>query len=246
MEALKGGAGRNPCPHPRMKKKLSIHPHALLLPRMTAKEQAALSYSLRTRGQVEPIIVDDKNQIIDGVNRSSLLIDMGIELKIEVFKGKEDEILDHILDKNLNRRQLTPGQCAAVAAELATVRRKEQRKKTVTDVTLTEAAKRIGATRQLVHRVIKILDKSPLGLFKAVKNGKLEVNTAMQALELSPDDQTAISVAKNPKAEFARRKSKKPMAAISALAKIIEQYKNLTEEEQQEFLTVIMEPDFLA
>ena len=100
------------------------HPFALLFPRMTAAEQAALTTAIRAGGIRDPITTFN-GQIADGTARCHSAIELGLRwerlLKTE-FEGDEAGLLPLVIDKNLSRRHLNESQRAMVAARMATMR----------------------------------------------------------------------------------------------------------------------------
>lgn len=102
-----------------MKNTYPIHPLAAAFPEMSAEEFADLKASIKDHGLRHAVVLLD-GQILDGRNRDAACV----ELKIPPFYREYDPALDgevpvaFVADENLNRRNLTIGQRAAIAAEL--------------------------------------------------------------------------------------------------------------------------------
>ncbi len=89
------------------KKELTPHPHALLLPALTDEEYAALKADIEQHGILYPIIVDENNQVLDGVHRLRIASELSIELPQVQHTGlSEDRKLHLAVGLNLRRRHL--------------------------------------------------------------------------------------------------------------------------------------------
>lgn len=58
------------------------HPYALLLPALTDDEYGALKADIAENGILYPIIVDEDGEVLDGVHRSFLASELGIDLSV--------------------------------------------------------------------------------------------------------------------------------------------------------------------
>jgi ParB-like chromosome segregation protein Spo0J len=105
------------------------HPAALVLPEMTEQEYRELVDDIREHGQREPISEDEDGRILDGGHRWRACQELGIEPNIvrhaPPFDGPELEAwkIQFVISRNIHRRHLTTTQRAAIAAELATMKR---------------------------------------------------------------------------------------------------------------------------
>lgn len=89
------------------KPKLTPHPHALLLPELTQEEYTALKSDIKQHGILYPIIVDENNQILDGVHRHRIANELHIDLPIQRHKTlSEDRKLHLAVGLNMRRRHL--------------------------------------------------------------------------------------------------------------------------------------------
>jgi len=90
------------------------------LPALTPAERDGLRRSIRARGLGVPIVVDENNGIIDGINRLSVAAELGLdesELRFDVQVGlSRSEKRALFLELNLERRQLTQEQRREVVA----------------------------------------------------------------------------------------------------------------------------------
>ena len=79
-----------------------------LVPPLPKEEYESLKESIKKNGLWMPIIVNEKNQILDGHHRYKICKELGINLKhaVRKFTTKCDEII-FVGECNLKRRQLT-------------------------------------------------------------------------------------------------------------------------------------------
>lgn len=119
MREIKLRAYTRDRPQTDMKNTYPIHPLAAAFPEMAAEEFADLKASIKDHGLRHPVVLLE-GQILDGRNRDAACV----ELKIPPFYREYDPAIDgdvpvaFVADENLNRRNLTIGQRAAIAAEL--------------------------------------------------------------------------------------------------------------------------------
>ncbi len=174
------------------------HPFALLFPRMTAAEQAALTNSIRADGIRDPITVFG-NKIADGVSRCLAAIELGFrweQLRKEQFEGAESALLQCVIDQNLTRRHLNESQRAVIAAQLATLRQGAR-----TDIpdlpqncgmSQQQAAQRLSVGLRSVQHAVVLLKQGVPELRDAVTNGILPVSAAIKVINLPPTKQREI------------------------------------------------------
>jgi ParB-like chromosome segregation protein Spo0J len=196
--------------------KLEIHEVANLFPPMKEADFKELAADIRENGQQDLILITPDNKIIDGVHRYKALSGMEVKPKCKVVYLSDEELLKLVLSKNMHRRHLTASQRAMVAAEIA-----DMRQGTRTDLAPNEAksqrdaAEQTRSSRTSVQRAVKVKEKGEQELVEAVKDGRVEVGTAAQALDLDPEDQRAVAKSDNPKAEVKKRRRKKKAEAAA-------------------------------
>ncbi|RLE42156.1 hypothetical protein DRJ16_05180, partial [Candidatus Woesearchaeota archaeon] len=111
---------------------LKPHPKAIAVP-MSKEDEEALRESIKERGILDPIHINPKGEILDGVHRWRYAKELKIEkipAKLFKYEYEEEEIL-HALEINLKRRQLTEAQKAALSLDLLEIEEKlaEKRRK---------------------------------------------------------------------------------------------------------------------
>jgi hypothetical protein len=93
------------------------HPYADLFPLMTEEELAALAADVKVHGLRQPI-VRYQGKVLDGRNRLLACEKVGVEPRFEDFEGDDKAALAYVVSANLQRRDLTAGQRAVVAARV--------------------------------------------------------------------------------------------------------------------------------
>jgi hypothetical protein len=91
------------------------HPAANLFPLLSGEEFDALVADIRTEGLHNPIVLHE-GLVLDGRNRYLACLEAGVEPRLEQWSGKGSPTA-WVLSLNLQRRHLTAGQRAMVAAE---------------------------------------------------------------------------------------------------------------------------------
>ncbi|MFY9763371.1 MAG: hypothetical protein WBE25_04425 [Xanthobacteraceae bacterium] len=175
------------------------HPFAVILPRISAAGQEALTASIRQNGfhENETITVFD-NKIADGIARCVSAIELGIPWeqmpKIQ-FEGDEAALLRLLIDKNVIRRHLNESQRAMVAARLATMRQGARTDRPqICGMSQPQAAELLNIGDRLVQHARVVLDRGVPELQEAVDSGILAVSAADTATKQPADQQRAMVV----------------------------------------------------
>jgi site-specific DNA-methyltransferase (adenine-specific) len=92
-----------------------VHEVCSLFPEMSDEEFAGLKAHIAEHGQQE-LIVMHEGKVIDGRHRLKACRELGLAPKIMAWNGR-GSLVAFVVGKNLHRRNLTPGQRAAIAAE---------------------------------------------------------------------------------------------------------------------------------
>ncbi len=91
-----------------------IHPVADLFPMLPDDELRDLAADIKTRGQLQPIVLDSDGRILDGRNRFAACKIAGVEPQFVTFDGDDAE--GYALAVNIARRHMTKSQQAIVVA----------------------------------------------------------------------------------------------------------------------------------
>ena len=96
---------------------LQVHPLALAIPPMTARERDALRESIGKDGVKVPLVMY-QGKVLDGRNRLYFASTLNKPVHLEEFHGTEEEAKRHVALLNLSRRHLTAQQCAVAMVNL--------------------------------------------------------------------------------------------------------------------------------
>ena len=96
----------------------TLEPHELcvMFPDMREDVYARLVESVRVHGARKPIVVHE-GKILDGRHRYKAYREVGVEFEVIEWAGDYGSPLDFVIAENEVRRDLTPSQRAALAAE---------------------------------------------------------------------------------------------------------------------------------
>lgn len=167
---------------------LGLHDLCSIFPAMQDDDYDGLVASMKDHGflKSDPIILVDSTPespnttwvILDGRNRHLAAMDAGKEPEFMAYSGNNP--IGFVTSRNLDRRHLTTGQKAAVAAELATLLNGQNSGEQA--VTQTEAAERIGVGEATLRR-FKYVEKYSPELAKKVKSGEIPLEKARSAIK---------------------------------------------------------------
>jgi len=172
-----------------MPKRLKCHRHVSLFPPMRDDEFEQLKQDIEKHGLEIPIkILKGKNLIIDGRHRYEACCSLGIEPKTEIVTATDDEVLRLVVSLNGRRRQLSESQRAAIAAELANMRRggngsnqhkraKVQNCTFADEQSLSEAAESLNVSRRTVAAAKAVKSNFP-GVWDLIRNDEVTVADA--------------------------------------------------------------------
>lgn len=168
---------------------LKPHEIAKLFPRPVGDERASMLNDIKAKGVLVPMIV--KNGVIyDGFSRYELALEAGIPEenipRIE-YNGTEAEALAYAVSLNLQRRQLTSSQRAAIAVDADGLARKYHRNEGGEDPNkgkeLGDIAERIaaeaGTNRTYVFHAQSLKGKHN-DLLRKVRDGEMTIPQAMK------------------------------------------------------------------
>jgi ParB-like chromosome segregation protein Spo0J len=83
-------------------------PYKNLLPPLTEEEEMALEADIEGRGLLQPILIDESNNVLDGHHRSGICCRLGVKCEIKVIHGFETEAEKRlfVIQSNFKRRNL--------------------------------------------------------------------------------------------------------------------------------------------
>lgn len=207
----------------------TIHPYAAALPRMSTDEFEALKASIQRNGQQQHILAA-KTQIIDGRHRFEACQELGIEPKILPWHGNDEEALAHVMAMNINRRALSVGQRAILAARAAPLKKGENKSSYPKNssgrevLTQDEASKLFGVSPDSIQRAHYVLTHGDQVLIAQVESGNTSVNTAKELIisekvgqQLTKSQRKALAVAADIKADLGDKIRKQRVQTVKTL-----------------------------
>jgi hypothetical protein len=170
----------------------SQHPMVNIFPKIKDQEYESLFEDIKRKGVAIPVIVKD-GVLYDGRNRYNIVKKLRaegheidgklIDLPVTEFQGTDAELVQMVESLNLTRRQLNPGQKAAIAVELDRAENKydkearESRKDEQPGDRADRLAKRAGSNRTYIFKATALYE-ARRDLFNKVKAGDLTLTKA--------------------------------------------------------------------
>jgi N6-adenosine-specific RNA methylase IME4 len=171
--------------------RFEAHRVTQLFPRASEQVLQQLVESIRTQGQLQPIIVV-RSKIIDGLGRLEACRLAGVQ---PVFEHRDDlseeAIFQLAVALNVDRRHLDESQRAMVAAGIALYEVGANQHSTH-GFSQAQAAQTMKVSVDTLQRAKKVLENGTPELHTAVTQGKLDVTNAAAISTLSPDAQKVI------------------------------------------------------
>jgi hypothetical protein len=188
-----------------------FHPLADMLPLI--EDEDFERFKKNAKNLTEPIWLLD-GKILDGRNAYRARRELGLPIKTKQWKGQCGNARDFVIARNLDRRQLSSSQRAAVAVELLPELEKEAKqrqrahgstapgksKESLTQKVggvfngeaCEEAATICGTNPEYVRRCKRIKDKD-LGVFDDVKKGKRTIDEAEKSIGIGKKKRTSAA-----------------------------------------------------
>lgn len=173
---------------------LRLHPKAGVVPEMSADEYQAFLADLRRRGVVDPLQVTPGGVVIDGRHRLRAARDLGLgEVPVRVVDP--EDAVEYMIRAAVSRRQLSPGQRAALVVELdaytqARAGGRDRRRRNLRNVeaealpdrpappTLARLAEELAGVTVRTLGDAALVHRHDEALFSEVKAGRLAVQAA--------------------------------------------------------------------
>jgi len=184
---------------------LELNELCTVFPAMNEEDYNSLVSSMNEQGflPTDPVILIDVTpdapeqtwEILDGRNRHLAAMDSGNTPDFMEYTG--DNPLGFVTSRNLDRRHLTTGQKAAVAAALADLTNGQNT--TAGSTTQSEAAEKVGVGEASLRRY-KFIEKHDPALAEEVKKGNVPLEKARAAVkkELEQENKEAMQATTNP------------------------------------------------
>lgn len=150
---------------------LDLHPFCSMFPAMVEEDYESLVESIKHNGFLEsdPIVlieVDGEMQVLDGRNRLNAAFDADVTPPFVEYTGEDP--LGFVMARNMDRRHLTTGQKAALAAHLTELGKK---------VKQADAAKALGIGEASIRRYQWVAKHAP-EIAEKVASGEVPLEKA--------------------------------------------------------------------
>ena len=181
-----------------------------LWPPLPPDEFEELKKSLAERGQLEPIVVNENNEVIEGHQRLLAWISLGkkeppVIRRVNTGGDLAKEIALSV-EYNARRRHLVKSELALiVAGAFKKIEELTQKKLFVannintsnsdTDLekeTITKVAERVGISQPTLSKALKVVEKGTPEVQKAVEKGELSVERAYKIVQHPPEEQRKL------------------------------------------------------
>jgi N6-adenosine-specific RNA methylase IME4/ParB-like chromosome segregation protein Spo0J len=204
-------------------------------PPMQHDEFTALKDSIALNGQKEPILVW-QGKVVDGRHRYQACIDLGLAPLVHVLDAATtyEVVKSTAYLKNVNRRHLTTGQRAMLAAPLATrspgqtTNDKAAAGNKALGLTQLDAGKLFAVSRDAVQKAAQILKDADPALIEEVRTGSCNLNSAVESLKsksakgvrafLTPAERAALKLAAGVKAQLSEESRTKRLTKQAAIS----------------------------
>jgi hypothetical protein len=169
-----------------------VHKYADLFPMITEPEEwKAFVADIKANGVREPVMLY-QGAVLDGRNRHNAAHEAEIDFQTTDFTGDDNAAIDFVISKNIRRRHLTPGQCSALAVDLANMKlgdnqyRKEGFPNEKPSISLSVAVEKVpGATYGTAKRMASVKKADP-AIFEEVKKGTITPGAAERKVKAAP------------------------------------------------------------
>ena len=200
-------------------------------PEMQHDEYQSLKTSIDRNGQLESVLVW-RNKLVDGRQRMRACKELG---KTPAMKHldkdmSEEAMVALVYSINLNRRHLTVGQRAMLAAQLtlpATAGKSKKAGKPAAQLTQEKAANLFAVSRDSVQQACVVYKQADAKLIEDVKSAGTGLNEAVEILrgkkgiraQLCPSDRTILRKAAALKSELATQSRNKRLTMQASVSK---------------------------
>lgn len=172
---------------------VTLHPASLIFPAMSVSELKSLAEDIKAHGLIEPIGLH-QGMILDGRNRYSACRIAGVEARYRNVDLGDLFPVQYVIAQNLERRNLTKSQLAAVAGLAAEHLRLEhwqlKRQGKPSPIQLGDSlreliGKALNISAKLVQDAINVRKENP-ELFQQVWAGKIQLWDAVSKVASPP------------------------------------------------------------
>lgn len=177
--------------------KCTLHPAALLFPRMPRKQFEELKADIKKNGLKEPIFANENLQVFDGRHRLEACRELGLKnIEAWVMDWNEEKITQFSLSANLHRRHLDKTQRALAAARL-------KESEAGQSLSIASLATKMNVSKRSLDRALVVIKKGSPRLQQDVDSGKITLAAADQLANLPKEEQEGLL--KKPRQEIRLR-----------------------------------------
>jgi N6-adenosine-specific RNA methylase IME4 len=161
---------------------MEFHEAANIFPMMTGQDYYDLRNDIKENGLLEPIILHD-GKILDGRNRYTACLDLGIEPAFEEFKNGQSPI-SYVISKNLHRRHLNETQRGMIAGKIETMEHGGNRQDANLhlEITRKEAATMLNVSPRTIATV-KAIEREAPELLPRLESGEMTAHEATKLIK---------------------------------------------------------------
>lgn len=162
------------------------HPIAAAFPLLTSEELYALRDNIKEHGLKQSVVLFEE-KILDGRNRHRACLAAGVTPHYEHYQGNDP--VGFVIGLNINRRHLTTGQRAMIAADLANMkvggdRRSDHSANLQNDLSQDATAEKLKVSTRSVAEAVQIKKAGVPELQAAVRNGQASIHAAAAVAKL--------------------------------------------------------------
>jgi len=188
-----------------------------LWPPLPPDEFEELKKSLAERGQLEPIVVNENNEVIEGHQRLLAWISLGKKEPPTIRRvntgGDLAKEIALSVEYNARRRHLVKSELALIVAQafkkieeltqkkafVANAINTSNSEKDLEKETITKVAEQVGISRPTLSKAMKVVEKGTPEVQRAVEKGELSVERAYKIVQHPPEEQKKLLEEPQPK-----------------------------------------------
>ena len=174
---------------------MEFHEAANIFPILTGQDYFALREDIKSNGLIEPIVTFE-GKILDGRNRYTACLDLGIEPAYEEWRNGHGTPLSYVISKNLHRRHLNETQRAVIASKIANMPAHRPDKSAnwpTYAISQSEAAVKLNVSERTLRRVKEIERDAP-ELLPKLETGEMSVHEAQSVVRRERQYEKAINL----------------------------------------------------
>lgn len=178
---------------------IEFHPVANIFPLMSDEDTQSLATDIAAHGLREPVWLHRDGRIVDGRNRYRACVLADVVPPYRSFEGTDEQLLAWVLSLNLERRHLTDGQRAMIAANVAQYRNGVHASQNCEGQDRVKLAAQFQVAPRALDQARVVATKGEAGLSDLVGRAQLPLTTAEAVARMTPEEQREVIAAVDPK-----------------------------------------------